>query len=261
MAKNIFENLLKLTGFNPPNKDGYYDPSVYRQETKPVKAAPPAASGTPQLSRVEQYLAKKQGIEQPTSNSEQLTGVARYLAQKEQTSQAQTESKQAELAAMTGVERYLAQKQGGAQKPASKPASNTKKLTGVDKYLADKKKVSPAVAKPTPPKPAAKTAPAKASPESKKAKAQPKAAVAEPVVEEPAKEKAKPAAKKAVKESTIDLAATADQCQAATQKGSRCRRKSNLEAIKQSINSQPYRFAVCSQHNNDDFVPFAELIQ
>jgi hypothetical protein len=260
MAKNIFESLLKLTGFNPPNQDGYYDPSVYRQEPAPVKAQP-VAKGTSQPSRVEQYLAKKQGIKQTTANnSDQLTGVARYLAQKEQAMKTPSESNQA---TMTGVDRYLAKKTGGTKKTASKPVASTKPLTGVDKYLADKKKTNPPVAKTTTPKPATKAEPKKATQESNKAeapKSQPKTSTAKTEPEKPVKAEAKPAAKKAVKE-TKDLAATADQCQAATQKGSRCRRKNNLAVLEQSINAQQYRFAVCSQHKNDDFVPFADFIQ
>ena len=59
----------------------------------------------------------------------------------------------------------------------------------------------------------------------------------------------------------IDLADNATQCQAATLKGTQCRRKTNLEAIEKTVNKQKYKFSVCSQHNNNDFMPFSEFLQ
>ncbi|MDQ7090317.1 MAG: hypothetical protein Q9M50_06685 [Methylococcales bacterium] len=50
----------------------------------------------------------------------------------------------------------------------------------------------------------------------------------------------------------------ATQCQAATMKGSRCRRKSGLKTIEKMVNGQQQQYSVCSQHNNDLFVLFVD---
>ncbi|MBL1264535.1 hypothetical protein, partial [Candidatus Methylomicrobium oryzae] len=51
------------------------------------------------------------------------------------------------------------------------------------------------------------------------------------------------------------------QCQASTAKGTQCKNKSNLGHIQISVNDQDYRFSVCTQHNNENFKPFAELLE
>ncbi len=284
MAKGFFNQILSLAGLKlpDPNKD-HDNPSIYRQEPQTSHAEP----GQP--SRVEQYLQKKTGASQTgvekylakkskqqktttqhQDNEENLTGVARYLAKKQQ-STASTNAQESTDNNMTRVEKYLAQQQKKQSTAPHKtevktepaPAKPEKKeaVTGVDKYLNRKKTTAPVV---TPSKDLTPVtqeedkqlipAKTKTRKEEKKGKPEPK--------ETKTTTAPKPAAEKASSGSSlIDLAKDADQCQAATLKGTRCRRKSNLETITKTINKQKYRFAVCSQHHNSDFVPFEELIQ
>jgi hypothetical protein len=51
------------------------------------------------------------------------------------------------------------------------------------------------------------------------------------------------------------------QCQASTAKGTQCKNKSNLGHIQMALNDREYRFSVCTQHNNENFKPFAELLE
>ncbi len=282
MAKGFFDQILSLTGLKlpDPNKD-HDNPSLYRQEPQTNKAE----AGQP--SRVEQYLQKKSGAgktgvekylekkskhqktsAQPLDNEENLTGVARYLAKKQQSSTTGKKTQETAEKNMTRVEKYLAQ-QKKKQSTATRKTEvkkeptpeKTEAATGVNKYLNRKKTTPPVVAPskdltPVPQAEDKQLIPAKT--ETKK----------EEKAEKPESKETKtttapkPAAEKASSGSSlIDLAKDADQCQAATLKGSRCRRKSNLETITKTINKQKYRFAVCSQHHNSDFVPFEELIQ
>lgn len=48
-----------------------------------------------------------------------------------------------------------------------------------------------------------------------------------------------------------DLSTDQEQCQSATSKKTRCKRKTSLERIVVSINKQKYRFMSCRQHNNN----------
>lgn len=289
MAKSIIKHILNITGIKSPDANGYYDPSVYKPESAATPSSSevterpkpqPAKSGP---TRVEKYLASKnpevQQAAEPEAapaQSSELTGVAKYLARKQQELEQQAAAEAEALANMTGVARYIAQKEGrvaaqtvAAPAPEPKPEEvDISKLTGVEKYLALQKKAaaSPAPAKPK--APAAKPAPAP------KAKAEEKPPVeAKPQVEEkpPVKAEAKNVAETSVEEAApqapaagdavVDLAANAGQCQAATTKGTQCRRKSGLETIEKTVNDQRYTFAVCSQHNNDGFTPVEGLLK
>jgi len=78
--------------------------------------------------------------------------------------------------------------------------------------------------------------------------------------------KAKAAAEEtavAVKEESGNVIRLDDgnQCQASTAKGTQCRNKSNLGHIQLSVNDKDYQFSVCTQHNNESFKPFAELLE
>ncbi|KAF3982446.1 MAG: hypothetical protein HFP78_01735 [Methylococcales symbiont of Hymedesmia sp. n. MRB-2018] len=74
---------------------------------------------------------------------------------------------------------------------------------------------------------------------------------------------AAPATKKpaAISNANIDLKDGGTQCQAATSKGTRCKRKSNLEDASVSVNRKTYDLTVCKQHNNDALQIFSGLIK
>lgn len=293
MAKSIIKHILNITGIKSPDANGYYDPSVYKPESAATPSSSevterpkpqPAKSGP---TRVEKYLASKnpevQQAAEPEAapaQSSELTGVAKYLARKQQELDEQAAAEAEALANMTGVARYIAQKEGRvASQTVSAPAPEPEpeevdisKLTGVEKYLALQKKAaaSPAPAKPK--APSAKPAPApKAKAEEKppveakpqvveKPPVKAKAKAEEKRVEEASVEEAAPQAPTAG-DAVVDLAADAGQCQAATTKGTQCRRKSGLETIEKTVNDQRYTFAVCSQHNNDGFTPVEGLLK
>lgn len=71
----------------------------------------------------------------------------------------------------------------------------------------------------------------------------------EPVMEEPPKPSG-----------TINLSEGSNRCQAVTAKGTQCKRDTGLTTLERTIEKQKYRFAVCNQHKNQSFKPFAELI-
>ena len=155
---------------------------------------------------------------------------------------------------MTSVERYLSKL--GSKHTISNEAPATKevtpaKLSRVEEYLARQKRAVPIVSQPKTNEEASKTA-------IKEAKT-----AAEEEQTTGAGQKTKEQSPTAVKASSklINLAENASQCQAATIKGTRCRRTSNLETIEKTINHQKYKFAVCSQHNNRDLTPFPDLLQ
>ncbi len=292
MAKSFFAQILDLAGISLPDPNTQYDdPTKYRQTTATGSSTQPSSNLTrveqylqkknpqPKMTRVEQYLAKKQAARETAAIDEtavttvepddsQLTGVARYLARKQAAQKtAEPQEKTAPSKPLTRVEKYLAQKKTAPKKsqpaPAVKKTEASNKTTAVDKYLS-RKKSAPA------PVPAAKKEMVEtARPEDKQIieVAETKAPVTESktkTAEKKPVEKAKAPVKKAgapasKKPAIIDYAENADQCQAATQKGTRCRRKSNLEVLTKTINKQKYRFAVCHQHNNSDFTPFEEF--
>lgn len=258
MAKSLLEKLFNLTGMKLPDLNGNYDPSVYQDESSAVPnnehASQAGATGqSPNMTGVAKYLARKQ----PQDNRSELTGVAKYLEKKQPPAQKQSTHE----TGLTGVAKYLANKSTHDEpKPASvkTATAGTGKLTGVDKYLAQKKATV-----------AEKPKPAKAEP--KPPKEEPATNVATPVEKKPVsapkpktqvnQAKAKPATKAtAATAKVIDLTENATQCQASTLKGTQCRRKTNLENIDKTVNDKKYKFAVCSQHNNTDFIPFADYV-
>jgi len=278
MAKNILDQILSLTGIKLPDANGHYDPSVYRNEPSPEKNPSELtgvekhlqkrnatmAGSTSEATGVAKYLAQKQQQNQKKSESSDLTGVAKYLAQKQQKEQEKAKAEATALANMTGVARYLAKLESDKKITPSKTAAvkkeNTATLTGVDKYLAKQKTTPPVIQQPkvleeTPEKPMP-------TPEANVLEKQPvvekkKETQEEKTIEpEPADTTIAKATNK-----LINVAANASQCQAATLKGTRCRRKTNLDVIEKTINKQKYKFAVCSQHVNSDFIPFSEFLQ
>lgn len=275
MAKNFFQQILNKAGIKSPDANGYYDPSVYVSEPaasapQPAgKAATKAESSTRELTRVEKYLASKNPEpvaaepEAAPSASTELTGVAKYLARLQQEAEDKAAAEAETLANMTGVARYLAMKEGripaqAAAAPAPEPEEEEEvdisKLTGVERYLALQKQGS---AKPAPAKPASQP-----KAEAKPAVAEQPAVAEEPVVEAESAPEAEEAAPEATAgNDVIDLAANAEQCQAATTKGTQCRRKTGLESVEKTIDGQRYTFAVCGQHNNDGFTPVEGLVE
>nr|WP_305908992.1 hypothetical protein [Methylomarinum sp. Ch1-1]MDP4521861.1 hypothetical protein [Methylomarinum sp. Ch1-1] len=165
--------------------------------------------------------------------------------------------------------RYLAKLEGrppSTTRPDTTAVKKTTELTGVDKYLA---KSSRTLAEKPQAKPEAQPKPIEAESVSKAEITEDKAASVKTTESdsetspeakaETKKRSVTPAKKTSAK--IIDLAEHAVRCQAATQKGSQCRRKSGLEVLEKTIDKQKYKFAVCSQHHNDAFTPFAQLLK
>ncbi len=273
MAKSFLDKLLDFTGFTPPASEGHYHPSMYRDETPQPKSSPaPKKKTSATGSSVDKYIQKKQPKKAATDES--LTGVAKFLAKKQQAAQQHAKQEAKRLANMTGVERYLAKRQKSQptesqSNQANKKEAPPKNLTGVEKYLARNKADSTTKPKPQtaiPEKPVAQAKPA--TTQAKKVeKEQPSPAKKEETKVAPKKEttevkKEEPAPKpKATSTKLINYAETADQCQAKTKKGTQCRRKTNLEILDKTINKHKYKFAVCSQHNNADFMPVDGLVK
>ncbi|MGR9045035.1 MAG: hypothetical protein ACU83N_07055 [Gammaproteobacteria bacterium] len=198
--------------------------------------------------------AKPVELQKQSTDTSALTGVAKYLARKQQEEEMSAEAKAAALAKMTSVERYLSKlesKRTEASKVAAPKETPPAKLSRVEAYLARQKQAAPVVSHAKANVSASETAvkEAKATAEVKQATA------AKPKTEKHSTTPVKAPSK------LINLAESATQCQAATIKGTRCQRKTNLETIEKTINHQKYKFAVCTQHNNRDLTPFSELLQ
>ncbi len=67
--------------------------------------------------------------------------------------------------------------------------------------------------------------------------------------------------KTTAKSGHIDLKDDSEQCQASTNKGTRCKRTTTLEDTTIKIGNKTYDLTVCKQHNNDALKPFADLIK
>ncbi len=267
MAKNILDQLLSLTGIKSPDANGYYDPSVYRDEPTPKKEPRELtrvekhlrkknsvlAQASKGATGVEKYLAQKQ--QKAESETSPLTGVAKYLAQKQKDEQDKTEA--AALENMTGVARYLAKLEATHKstpsKPVQKKTENIAPLTGVDKYLAHKKTTAPII----PPPEVIEETPEDLPPV-KETNTSAKEEIQAEKTQEP---DASVTTNAETTEKLINMADKATQCQAATLKGTQCRRKTNLDVLEKTVNQQKYKFAVCSQHNNSDFIPFSKFLQ
>ncbi len=77
----------------------------------------------------------------------------------------------------------------------------------------------------------------------------------------PPKLKIRPKTQAATTSGTIDLKDDSNQCQAATAKGTRCKRSSSLEDATVSLNGKTYKLTVCSQHKNDSLQIFSDYIK
>jgi len=58
----------------------------------------------------------------------------------------------------------------------------------------------------------------------------------------------------------VNLSEGSERCQAATVKGTQCKRESGLTTMDRTIDKKRYRFLVCNQHKNQSFKPFADLM-
>lgn len=70
-----------------------------------------------------------------------------------------------------------------------------------------------------------------------------------------------PAETSPANDNSIDLKDSAEQCQASTAKGTRCKRKTNLEETRITIDNTTYQLTVCKQHNTKGLKPFSELLK
>jgi len=267
MAKNFLDQAFSILGLKSPRTTDYYDPSVYKTEVTettiskivatshlPAKQMTGAAKYQQKknlnltekkgLSSVEKYLLSKQQLEEIStedSTEKQLTGVAKYLSVKHQ-------KEQAALDNMTGVAKYLYYRNNPNKKtPIIEATPKEKeevpvKLSRVDRYIAKQQK------------------PMVEQQSEKVSIKEPK--VLQKDITQTAIEKEKITRKPEKNEQKIvDLSKGANQCQAATVKGTQCRRKKNIQTIERVVNKQQYRFSVCKQHSIDSFIPFKELLQ
>ena len=59
---------------------------------------------------------------------------------------------------------------------------------------------------------------------------------------------------------TLVLSDKVDQCQASTSKGTRCKRKTNLQLKQHTVKGSNRQFAVCKQHDSKSFSPHPSVI-
>ncbi len=85
--------------------------------------------------------------------------------------------------------------------------------------------------------------------------------VKQTVAEKTPAKKTKKQPRAAVSSGKINIKDDSGQCQAATAKGTRCKRTSNLENASVSNKGKTYELAVCKQHNNDALQIFSEFIK
>jgi hypothetical protein len=226
-------------------------------------AAPVAQEPSAPISRVEKYLASQAAAKpaaaaaaEPAAPAQEaappLSRVAKYLASQQAASAAEPAAasdesvEQESSAPLSRVAKYLAAV-GKEFKPDVANKSETvaqlqeepAKRTGVSKYLASHNKAV--------------------------AESSGIGTVAQVIkdfgkVEAPSEE-IEISEDEAVSESgNIIRLDDGKQCQASTAKGTQCKNKSNLGHIQLAVNDQEYRFSVCTQHNNENFKPFAELL-
>jgi hypothetical protein len=263
-------------------------------------AEPVAQESTAPLSRVAKYLAsqtasKPAATEAVAEPAAPLSRVARYLAS--QTAAAKptetvvepSAASQEPAAPLSRVAKYLASQQAASApagnetvaEPAAPAAEEVAQESGaplsrVAKYLAAvSKEFKPEVGKKTETAPEAEAAPASRTGVSKYLASQNKsvaestgiASVAQVIkdlgkIEAPSEEIEISLDDESVSGSdNVIRLDEGTQCQASTAKGTQCKNKSNLGHIQLTVNDQEYRFSVCTQHNNENFKPFAELLE
>jgi hypothetical protein len=254
---------------------------------KPAEVAAPVGETSSQvsaapMSRVAKYLATqaaaKPAAEAPAAPQESATPapmsrVARYLASQQGAAKPdEAVAAAVETAPQPQPEAAVAQEDAAQEKEAESSAP----LSRVAKYLAAVGKEF----KPEPPKESEAVAqiqeePAKRTGVSKYLAGQSKsvaessgiASVAQVIkdlgqIEEPSEEVETAAESEAAGGADNEVRLDDGlQCQASTAKGTQCKNRSNLGHIQVTVNDQEYRFSVCTQHNNENFKPFAELLE
>ncbi|WP_374089745.1 hypothetical protein [Methylomicrobium lacus] len=263
---------------------------------KPAPAAEAEPASKAPMSRVERYLAN-QAAAKPAAAAVQapaaqepaapLSRVEKYLASQAAASKPAVSEPAAAVqqpaAPQSRVAKYLASQQAAsapatAEKAAEAPVAAAQETQGqesgvplsrVAKYLAAiGKEFKPEAAAPaeSAAAPAEKAAPKKGASTrvSKYLESQTKA-VAESAGAASAAQAVKDLGKVevAAEEVSGNVIRLDDgkQCQASTAKGTQCKNKSNLGHILLSVNDKDYQFSVCTQHNNESFKPFAELLE
>jgi hypothetical protein len=265
MATNFLDQVLSLTGLKLPDTESYSSSSVHQDkahtgnesdERSSVERYQQKKNAKASLTGTARYLAKKQ--QQLEETAAKLTSVDKYLTKQQHQLQKKAKEEATVLANMTGVEKYLFKLSTTTIVAITQSA--TLKQSSVDKYLAKQKQQTPVG---TVKNEAVKLVD----------KANIEAVVAGDITQN------EPTAKRedelqqdtltadaiaeleVTTEAVIDLVDEITRCQAATMKGTQCRRKTGLEALDTIVDDQAYKFSVCSQHHNDDFVPFAEFLQ
>jgi hypothetical protein len=272
MAQNFLDQVLTLTGLKLPDAKNS-PPPIYRDDASTEKKSNNLSSveryqrqknTQPRLTGTAKYLAKKQ--QQADKKIETLTGVDKYLAKKRQILQEKSRAEAKIFAQMTGVEKYLFKLDANKKVTPSEKIkvvaiekTETTKQSSVEKYLAKQKQTEAIVV----------------TENIKEVEIEVEAALDEEavIIKEDISEEI-PAAvdeddSKVEQEADVEietseiinLAEGATQCQAATVRGSQCRRKSNLMVVEKMVTEQRYKFAICRQHDNDTFTPFEGLFK
>jgi len=267
MAQNFLDQILSLTGLKLPDTNNPA-PSIYRDEVSAEKKSN-NLSGVEKYQRQKntqsgltgtaKYLAKKQ--QQADKKIEKLTGVDKYLAKKQQILQEKARAEAKIFSEMTGVEKYLFKLNANKKvtsneniKVVAIEKTETIKQSSVEKYLAKQKQTEAIVVTEN-----IKEIEVEAELNEEAVNVPEKIPA---VVDEDDFEAEQEAAVEIEETSEIiNLAEGAIQCQAATVRGSQCRRKSNLIVVEKKVAEQRYKFTICRQHDNDTFTPFEGIFK
>ncbi len=270
MAQNFLDQILTLTGLKPPDTTNP-PPSIYRDDVSTEKKSNNLSgverykrqkNTPPELTGTAKYLAKKQ--QQADKKIEKLTSVDQYLAKKQQLLQEKSNVEAKIFSKMTGVEKYLFKLNANKKMTTSEKVKvvaiekiETATQSSVEKYLAKQKQTEAIVE----------------TENIAEVKIEAQSANETIIVEENLQEEIpatvneddlkveQETATKIETSEIINLAEGATQCQAATVKGSQCRRKSNLIVVEKTVDELRYKFAICRQHNNNAFTPFEGIFK
>ena len=272
MVQNFLDKVLSLTGLKLPDTNNPA-PSIYRDEVSTEKKSNNLSgvekyqrqkNTQPELTGTAKYLAKKQ--QQADKKIEKLTSVDKYLAKKQQILQKKSRVEAKIFSKMTGVEKYLFKLDANKKvttnekvKVVAIEKTETTTQSSVEKYLAKQKQTEAIVV----------TENIEEVEIEVEAVLDEEAVIIEEnvseeipaAVDEEDSEVEQEAGVEIETSEIINLAEGATQCQAATVRGSQCRRKSNLIVIEKMVAEQRYKFAICRQHDNDTFTPFEGIFK
>jgi len=280
MAQNFLDQVLTITGLKlSPATQKPTPPPIYRDEVinthtnsseiSSVERYQQKKNASTGLTGTAKYLAKKQ--QKIAQEAAKLTTVDKYLAKKQRAIQEKNKAEAARLANMTGVEKYLFKLEANKKNLDKKTivAKKIKKPSSVDEYVARQEPVDvtkedvEVLTADADGQQENQTAPirqeTKEDDSQKRETEEPK----DPVLKDESQQQVaiETIPEQAETRDIINLTDKTTQCQAATVRGSQCRRKSNLKTVEKTIDGKTYQFLICSQHDNDAFVAFKNFLQ